>query len=651
MRIALASRTFPPLIGGLENVAEMTAHALGELGHEVVVVTNQPGAATAGRAYTLVHRPPLAVAVRCYRRADYVVMMNVSLRMMLPVLLSFRPLIVWHHGLWHGTGESGRMSLASTVKSLVVRFLAVKNLACSQYIADRLPLTRGRGVLPNPYDARVFKCAPGCAPQFELLFVGRLVSDKGADCLVSALAGVRTGPLSHANLSIVGVGPEETRLRELVRRCDLEGRVRFLGPKRGVELRDVMAAHRVLVVPSVWDEPFGIVALEGLAAGCQVVVFRSGGLPEAVGGCGEIIEKGDLEGLRACVARLLSSPSASSATSSEMVARHLASHTPRATALRLVQELRSVQGRGCVRAGLRRILKPWLVFQPLRLARRLVARNLDARSDFIPLRTSWGARLLVNPATTIGRSILYTGLYELAVSEALVRLIRPGDTVVDAGANIGYMTVLAALAAGPTGRVISFEPHPDLFCILSENVATARHSLKVADAELHRTALGEVAGCADLLLPDGFDSNDGLATLVRCEEIRQEAARVSVETLDDALGCIDVAVLKLDVEGFEAKVLRGFARGLAERRVKHVVFEEHACESGAAEILQAAGYTVFALGWSMRGLVIQPYEVGSSARNYEAPNFIATVDPADVVAEFRRKGWRVMRNLSGREGR
>ncbi len=47
------------------------------------------------------------------------------------------------------------------------------------------------------------------------------------------------------------------------------------------------------------------------------------------------------------------------------------------------------------------------------------------------------------------------------MSEVLARLIDPGDTVVDAGANVGYMTVLAAAAAGPTGRVVAFEPHPE----------------------------------------------------------------------------------------------------------------------------------------------------------------------------------------------
>ena len=59
-----------------------------------------------------------------------------------------------------------------------------------------------------------------------------------------------------------------------------------------------------------------------------------------------------------------------------------------------------------------------------------------------------GDGVLADSTKTIGQSIRTTGLYDLAVSEVLARLIDPGDTVVDAGANVGYMTVLAAAAAG-----------------------------------------------------------------------------------------------------------------------------------------------------------------------------------------------------------
>ena len=94
--------------------------------------------------------------------------------------------------------------------------------------------------------------------------------------------------------------------------------------------------------------------------------------------------------------------------------------------------------------------------------------------------------MIVDPTRAIGRSIVTTGLFDLAVSELLARLIDPGDIVVDAGANVGYMTVLAATAAGRSGRVLAFEPHPELFAVLCQNAGYAMelgyHVTLVCDA-------------------------------------------------------------------------------------------------------------------------------------------------------------------------
>ena len=70
------------------------------------------------------------------------------------------------------------------------------------------------------------------------------------------------------------------------------------------------------------------------------------------------------------------------------------------------------------------------------------------RSGYTPLPVAWGISVIADPAKMIGRSLFTTGIYDLAVSEVLARLIEPGDTVVDAGANVGYMTLLAGVAAG-----------------------------------------------------------------------------------------------------------------------------------------------------------------------------------------------------------
>jgi hypothetical protein len=64
-----------------------------------------------------------------------------------------------------------------------------------------------------------------------------------------------------------------------------------------------------------------------------------------------------------------------------------------------------------------------------------LARYDDQRDGYVPLRTSWGMQVIADSPSAIGRSILTTGVYNIAVSETLFRLISPGDTVFDAGAK------------------------------------------------------------------------------------------------------------------------------------------------------------------------------------------------------------------------
>jgi FkbM family methyltransferase len=290
-----------------------------------------------------------------------------------------------------------------------------------------------------------------------------------------------------------------------------------------------------------------------------------------------------------------------------------------------------------------RLLKPWFVYQPLQLVRRAIAALGAPPRGYAPLRTSWGVPVIADRTRMIGRSIWTTGVHDIALSEALARLISPGDTVVDAGAHIGYMTVLASVAAGPSGRVLSFEPQPELFAVLQQNVAAVRQQLNGAQVDAHQAALGDQAGTAELRIPAGFALNDGIASIGPARASGGAALAVRVLSLDGVLQGASVAVLKLDVEGFEAQVLRGARCALRERRIRHIVFEDHAIAgSEVARILGNAGYRLFSLGWSMRGPEIQPVEKGSLATPYEAPNYIATLCPDEVLEQFRGRGWLVL---------
>ncbi len=292
---------------------------------------------------------------------------------------------------------------------------------------------------------------------------------------------------------------------------------------------------------------------------------------------------------------------------------------------------------------LQRFWKPWFVYQPTQLVRRALGGFRAPSAGYAALRTSWGVPIMADPTRTIGRSIRTTGLYDLAVSELLARLIGPGDTVVDAGANIGYMSVLMSVVAGANGRVISFEPHPELFRTLEANIAATRKRWPIATTELHECALGDHAGTAELQLPTDFATNDGIGTLAGTLEAGGHTITVQVTTLDTLLADSTISVMKMDVEGFEAHVLRGAKTLLDSKRISHIVFEDHQIRtSEVVRILQASGYEVFSLGWSMRGLKLQPVEVGSLATRYEAPNFVATTQTAYLRTLCEPRGWRIL---------
>jgi glycosyltransferase involved in cell wall biosynthesis len=158
----------------------------------------------------------------------------------------------------------------------------------------------------NPYRDEIFRIVPGISRDRDLVFLGRLVSDKGVDLLLLALASLRDRGLI-GQLTIIGSGPEEPLLRDLVGQLALGEQVQFAGPQGGEALVQLLNRHRIMVVPSRWEEPFGIVALEGIACGCVIVGSSGGGLPEAIGPCGVTFPNGDHAALAEGLRRLLDS--------------------------------------------------------------------------------------------------------------------------------------------------------------------------------------------------------------------------------------------------------------------------------------------------------------------------------------------------------
>ncbi len=155
--------------------------------------------------------------------------------------------------------------------------------------------------------------------------MGRLVSDKGPDLLLRAIARLKSVDL-RPQLTIVGAGPEDASLRAIVKELEIQSQVSFAGVKRGWELAELLNHHKIMVVPSLFHEPFGVVALEGIACGCVVVGSEGGGLKDAVGSCGITFPNGDEQALADRLETLLTVPESQRPYRAKAAA-HLSLHT------------------------------------------------------------------------------------------------------------------------------------------------------------------------------------------------------------------------------------------------------------------------------------------------------------------------------------
>jgi FkbM family methyltransferase len=213
-----------------------------------------------------------------------------------------------------------------------------------------------------------------------------------------------------------------------------------------------------------------------------------------------------------------------------------------------------------------------LLRRPGTFARKSIAR-LSAALPFLPRRATLplaGVRFECDFALDPRVRDMFFGVYEPEETALLERELRPGDVFVDAGANIGYFSAVAASRVGPTGEVHAFEPVPRLY----DRVRAFRDANPARAIHVHPEALGDSEGTAEIR--ETRRRNIGWNTMVpgfmAAAETRGRHA-VRVRRLDAYLrdrGVARVALLKIDVEGYELPVLRG-ATGHFERGDRPVI--------------------------------------------------------------------------------
>ena len=193
------------------------------------------------------------------------------------------------------------------------------------------------------------------------------------------------------------------------------------------------------------------------------------------------------------------------------------------------------------------------------------------------IATTWGGRLLIpSDDVSLMPELVAKGTYDAPFTAFVQRHIRPGDTVIDAGAHVGLFTLLFAYQVWEHGRVVAYEPNPRTVEFLRDNVTLNWLSDRV---EIVPKAAAATSGSLPFLAADRFTMSSSLrpvehllSTADRIERIGQ--IEVETEPLDVHVGRFSrIALIKIDVEGAEEQVLAGMERLLASGAPQRVTFE------------------------------------------------------------------------------
>jgi FkbM family methyltransferase len=179
---------------------------------------------------------------------------------------------------------------------------------------------------------------------------------------------------------------------------------------------------------------------------------------------------------------------------------------------------------------------------------------------------------------------MMTGSYDIILQEFLRKHLRAGDTVIDGGSNVGYISATAASFVGPSGEVHGFEPLEECYARLQVLASLNPHY----HFFFNNAALGEGNGILPIRCPQGDARN---ATLVPGKEFT-DIRQVPVKRLDDYIAAHvrspeKIRIIKLDVQGFEYLVLRGLEKFFAGTTLRPII----ACDLKPWE-MQNIGYTL-----------------------------------------------------------
>jgi glycosyltransferase involved in cell wall biosynthesis len=324
MNILLSTPVFYPMVGGMETVAENLASLFSANGSKVTVVTPVMAKDDNTEIYKVVRNPGFWKKIQLAKESDIIFSNGASLYMLPFAILTRKPFI-WKHcgyqavaldGLGWYKNQAAPLSplksfwfhlrnnrVGTTIRSfirvvliqLASRYYVKTNIVISKWMSNVLHLPRQIHIY-EPFFLNHSKLTSktNVDERYDFFFLGRLVSEKGVDVLLKAFSLlVKDNSNREMKLAIIGDGPERQRLIDLSKELNIQDQVFFLGVNKEEQLLSILKNCNVGVIPSVYEEPLGGVAIELIALQKNLIVSRFGGLAEIVGNPDFTFENGN----------------------------------------------------------------------------------------------------------------------------------------------------------------------------------------------------------------------------------------------------------------------------------------------------------------------------------------------------------------------
>lgn len=340
MRVLFWNQVYLPNIGGVEILTSRLARGLLAKGHEVAVVADHHSAKLAETEVldgVTIHRLPFrralgstgeaalsrirliyaitAAAVRIKQQfAPDIIHVNMADG---NALFHLRSASAWHcativtpqAALDHRA--EGGSAIAGALFDMADRVVAVSQASAAN-VAERSNIARSAIDVIHPgVPAEAFEPADTAEQPLDrtFVFLGRLVPEKGAGALIEAIRNVPS-----ASLIVIGDGPQRAQLEAMIETNRLADRVSLAGRVSDETRRRLLSRSLAIIVPSLHQELFGMVAIEAALSGRPAIVSGVGGLSEAVvdGTTGLHVPPGDIAALADAMRRLIADPALTS---------------------------------------------------------------------------------------------------------------------------------------------------------------------------------------------------------------------------------------------------------------------------------------------------------------------------------------------------